>query len=137
MALELFVVDTLVEQRNHGEGLRSLQRQWERLFSDSAPSSAEVARRDREFHETLARWTGNETLVEHLVEINERIHAFRVIEFAQTEVIESTCLQHRRILEALVRGDSTGAREAVRENIESAKNNVASTIKEALARSYS
>ena len=51
-------------------------------------------------------------------------------------MIETTYLQHSRIVEALRNADAQGARKAVHENIENARQNVAATIKEALAKSY-
>jgi len=136
LALELYVVDRLTDLDLEEDSLDRLIASWDREKIGSFTTPEDIAAKDRGFHETLAEWMGNGTLLEQLRTINERIHVFRLIEFAQADVIETTSAQHRHILEALRRRDREGARRAVKENIESARQNVANTIKEALARSY-
>jgi DNA-binding GntR family transcriptional regulator len=136
MALELFVVETLAGGPPESNLLKELQEIWQE--PEVAQTDAETfAGRDREFHETLARLMGNRTLLEQLQNINDRIHLFRAIEFAHPERRVTTREQHNRILEAIGSGNGQRAREALTANIESARNNVEETVKEALARAYS
>lgn len=91
---------------------------------------------DRNVHETPAGWLANETLLDQIRVMNRRMSIFRLIEFQSLEPIRSTCMEHRRILEAIAAGDVAAARECIRQNIQDARDKVATSIKEALARSY-
>jgi DNA-binding GntR family transcriptional regulator len=135
LALELFVVDTLVAEGAGLSELRRLRDQWAGALLEESASA--FASRDRQFHEALATLAGNQTLLEQLKQINERIHVFRMIEFARPDATkEETCVQHREILDAIIDGRREDARRALRLNIESATRNIEASIKEALARSY-
>jgi DNA-binding GntR family transcriptional regulator len=135
LALELFVVETLVAAGGARADLRRLREEWSDAEADQSASA--FAERDRQFHERLAELAGNETLLEQLRGINERIHVFRMIEFAREDATkQETGEQHRRILDAVIGGRRDEARQAMRLNIESASSNIEASIKEALARSY-
>lgn len=136
LALELFVVSRLAAAPPQTRALRELAAAWSPRAAAAIASAEEAARLDRAFHETLAGLMGNATLLEHLRSINERIHIFRLVEFAALDQVESTGVQHRAILAALRARDADAARAAVEENIQRARRKVASLIKEALARSY-
>ena len=136
LAIELFVVERLAEQGGRPEGFTALFDAWDPESCAGTTSAEEFALIDRRFHETLAGWVGNKTLVDQLRVMNDRIHIFRLIEFRNLDEIQVTCIQHRGILEAIAAGDAAAARAALRENIEQAREKVAMLIKEALARSY-
>lgn len=136
LALELFVVSRLAAAPPRASALKELAAAWSPRAAGAMASAAEAARLDRLFHETLAGLLGNATLLEHLRTINERIHIFRLIEFAALDQVQSTGIQHRTILAALRAGDAAAARAAIEENIDRARRKVSSHIKEALARSY-
>ena len=136
LALELFVVSRLAAAPPRASALKELAAAWSPRAAGAMASPEEAARLDRLFHETLAGLLGNSTLLEHLRTINERIHIFRLIEFAALDQVQSTGIQHRAILAALRSGDARAARTAIEENIDRARRKVASHIKEALARSY-
>jgi DNA-binding GntR family transcriptional regulator len=135
LALELYVVESLAARPGRPAALDRLAQSW-REKNVAETEAEEFAAADREFHETLARLLGNQTLLEQLQSINERIHLFRAIEFSHPDRRETTREQHNEILRAIRSGDPRAAREAMTTNIESARNEVAETIKEALARAY-
>ena len=136
LALELFVVESLSRVGVAEEDLESQRRIWMSRESCLNRSVEEFAELDRDFHENLANLHGNRSLLGQLISIDERLHAFRVIEFSNPETKESTRLQHLEIVSAIVLKDVEAAREAVRINIEAAIEHVEASIKEALAHSY-
>ncbi|MBW2602746.1 MAG: FCD domain-containing protein [Deltaproteobacteria bacterium] len=71
-----------------------------------------------------------------LMEINERLSIFRVIDFAKADRIQSTARQHLKVLECINARDIEGAREAIISNIQDSRDNVHTTITEALGRAY-
>ncbi len=136
LALELFVVEQLTRAGISEERLRSQREAWSTKESWINRSVEEFAELDRNFHESLADLYGNQSLLDQLKSIDERLHAFRVIEFSNLETKESTRLQHLDIISAIAARDILAARDAVQINIEAAIEHVEATIKEALAHSY-
>lgn len=138
LALELFVVERLAHRgpAAHGQ-IAALKRTWMGLLKGSSKKDEELARLDTEFHETLAQAAGNESLLQQLRAINERLMLFRIIDFGKTDRAERTCHQHLAILKSITAKDAAGARLAMRRNIEEGRNNVHMAIKDALARSFS
>ena len=96
----------------------------------------DLAELDASFHESLIALIGNETLIRELKAINERLFVFRMIDFGSADRVESTCIQHLNVLDRIAAKDVGGAREAIRMNIESGRNIVHATFKDALARAY-
>jgi DNA-binding GntR family transcriptional regulator len=60
-----------------------------------------------------------------------------MIDLDKKDRAESTCRQHLEILKRIAAKDASGARAAMRLNIEEGRNNVHTAIKDALARAYS
>jgi len=92
-----------------------------------------LAELDTAFHETLSALIGNETLLQNLRSINERLLVFRMIDFDKANRVQSTCEQHLAILSRISDRDGPGARAALRKNIEEGRSIVRNTMKEALA----
>lgn len=136
LALELYVVETLAEQGIDAKRLLPLRRAWEAVRQHPHRPGEELAALDARFHEDLAGLLDNRTLLHQLRTINERLFAIRMLDFEKPGRVESTCLQHLRILARIAAGDSTGARAAMRRNIDSGRINVQTAIKDALARVY-
>jgi len=137
--LESAVVEQLASSDRPGDLLESLARTWGGLGRVSAYAEVEdvdLANEDRVFHEALARATSNRTLFDMLQSINERLHFTRMFDITTVERLWDTCRQHQRILDAIAAGDASAAREAMRLNIEGARQQVKHAIKEALARVY-
>jgi DNA-binding GntR family transcriptional regulator len=137
--LELAVVAQLTARGQPRAALDSLARTWVQLahittFGEAA--GFDLADEDRAFHETLAGATGNRTLADLLRTINERLHFMRMFDITTVERVWDTCFQHQRILDAIGARDGVAAQDAMRQNIEGARQHVRSAIKEALAKAY-
>ena len=138
LALELFVGEKLAGGAVSTEDSRfgELQSFWKDSPNCADRETEEFAERDRNFHEILASMLGNTSLIRHLAMIDDRIQVFRTIEFADRQTREMTCNQHMDILEAILKGDVTATKRAIKINIDTALQNVEEVIKEALVRSH-
>jgi DNA-binding GntR family transcriptional regulator len=137
--LENAVVEQLAAQGMPPEIWEQQSQIWRMLAgvtSYAEVDGAELAQRDRAFHEGLAQATGNRTLHSLLHEINERLHFIRMTDITTVERLWETCRQHLIILEQIAAGDAAAARAAMGENIEGARVHVKSAIKEALSQAY-
>ena len=137
LALELYSVETLAACGAPAEALATLRKAWRAVRLQPRRKGEELAALDTTFHETLAKLLGNETLLQQLRAINERLLVFRMIDFGKPHRVESTCAQHLKILERIGAQDVDGVRKAMRRNIEDGRTIVRTTLKEALARAYS
>ena len=136
MALELYVIERLIQRGYPQKEWDVLRRTWQDMRKAPMTASSDFAARDEGFHETLAAWTGNRTLVLQIRSIDERLHFIRVTDITTTERLRKTCEQHVRILDCIKHKDMKCAREALQMNIEEGRKNVEHAIKEALARAY-
>ena len=136
LALELFAVEALAARGAPGQAIAALGDTWRAVANGPVRKDSELAELDAEFHETLAALAGNETLLNQLKAINERLLVFRMIDFGKAERVDSTCDQHLEVLERIAARDAAGARVAIRRNIEDGRTIVGQAIKEALARAY-
>jgi DNA-binding GntR family transcriptional regulator len=136
MALEIYVIERLIQRGYPQQEWDMLRRTWQDMRKAPMTASSDFAARDEEFHETLATWTGNRTLLHQICSIDERLHFIRVTDITTPERLRKTCEQHLRILECIKNKDMECAREALQMNIEEGRKNVDHAIKEALARAY-
>src|SRR6185503_13801816 len=119
LALEVHAIGKLAERGGPPETLLALRKTWEAIRKKPARRKGEdMAALDTTFHETLSALIGNETLLQHLKSINERLFVFRMIDFDKPHRVESTCTQHLAVLDRIAAKDVRGAREALRKNIE-------------------
>ncbi len=139
LALELYTVERLARKdlpmQDQSE-LEDLKHTWAALQKESSKKPEEFAILDTLFHDTLARTLGNTSILRTIRTINERLTLFRMLDFESPERAERTCRQHLEILNRIMAKDVTGARHAMQENIESGRNTIQATIKDALARAY-
>lgn len=136
LALEIYVIERLIQRGYPQPEWETLRRTWQELRKAPMNASSDFAARDEEFHEMLATWTGNRTLLQQLRAIDERLHFIRMTDITTTERLRKTCEQHLRILDCIQNKDMECAREALQLNIEEGRKNVEHAIKEALARAY-
>ena len=136
LALELFVVENLAERGVAPEVLASIRRPWHEIRRDPKRKGEEMAGLDARFHESLSELLGNETLLQQLRAINDRLFVVRMIDFGKAHRIESTCAQHLKILARIAARDSAGARKAMLRNIEDGRAIVRAAIRDALARAH-
>lgn len=136
MALETYVIERLAQGSYPEKEWKELYRAWQNLRKATLTSSADFAQLDEAFHEQLAYWTGNRTLLQQIRSIDERLHFIRVTDITSTGRLRKTCEQHLRILDCIKEKNVDCAREALQINIEDGRKNVDHAIKEALARAY-
>ena len=136
MALELYAIETLAINGAPPKALSALKETWLAVGRNEYGTREELAELDTAFHETLAGLIGNDTLLQQLRAINERLLVFRMIDFDKEDRVETTCQEHLAILDKVAAQDAAGAREAIRKNIEAGRAIVKATLKEALARAY-
>ncbi len=136
-ALELHVVEQLAASGARRSELAGLKREWKAILASAPKKGEELAQLDARFHETLAELGGNRMLLADLRRINERLLVLRMIDFGRDRRSETTCHQHMKVVERILAGDAGGAREAMRHNIDDGRNNVNTSIKDALANAFS
>jgi len=136
LALETHVIERLTKADYPSAEWDELYRTWEGLTKVDMATTSDFARLDEEFHEKLAIWTCNKTLLQQIRSIDERLHFIRMTDITTAERLKATCEQHLRILDCIKEKDIECAREALQRNIEDGRKNVDHAIKEALARAY-
>jgi DNA-binding GntR family transcriptional regulator len=136
-ALELHVVEQLAASGVKRGELASIKREWKAILAAAPKKGEELAQLDARFHESLAELGGNRMLLADLRRINERLLVLRMIDFGRDRRSDTTCHQHMKVVERILAGDAVGAREAMRHNIDDGRENVNTSIKEALANAFS
>lgn len=136
-ALELHAVEQLAASGAKRAELEALRREWKAILSAAPKKGEELAQLDARFHETLAELAGNRMLLADLRRINERLLVLRMIDFGRDKRSDTTCRQHMKVVERIIARDAPGAREAMRHNIDDGRDNVNTSIKEALANAFS
>lgn len=136
-ALELHAVEQLAVSGAKRPELEALRREWKAVLSGAPRKGEDLAQLDAKFHETLAELAGNRMLLADLRRINERLLVLRMIDFGRDKRSDTTCRQHMKVIERIVAGDAPGAREAMRHNIDEGRDNVNTSIKDALANAFS
>lgn len=136
LALESQIVGSLAQKGLSQEDFILLQNPWLNDSSLAAKSTSELAALDEAFHAGLAKAHGNSLLFQHLIAINERLFAFREIDFAQHARVDSTCKEHLGILHAILSRNAEDACRLIGRNIYSGLGNVESVIIQLVARSY-
>ena len=136
-ALELHAVEQLAASGAHRAQLEALRNTWKAILRAAPKKGEELAQLDARFHETIASLAGNRMLLADLHRINERLLVLRMIDFGRPKRAGTTCRQHMKVIERILAGDTPGAREAMRQNIDEGRDNVNTSIKEALANAFS
>jgi DNA-binding GntR family transcriptional regulator len=139
LALELFVVAELAEHGMDEATWRQLYTTWQALLAhppQPALADGQLAHEDAAFHEALAQATGNRLLFDQLRQIDERLYFTRRSDITNEERLRITCQQHLQILDAIRARDVTVAQRALRTNVQYGRDNVAQSLKEALAQAY-
>lgn len=108
-ALERFALRRTADgEVAHDESLvRALRSDWADLDAPARDDEVDgdFVLLDEDFHERLAAAAGNESLVDHLHKVNERIRIVRMQDFLSAERVELTIAQHLGVLDALLDAD--------------------------------
>jgi DNA-binding GntR family transcriptional regulator len=136
LALELYIVEWLSIHGMKKDEWSRLVEVWTNIDIDDDVEFYDVAKLDEEFHETLASAVGNSALIREHRGINERLHFLRMKDITTPERLLSTCEQHLEILRCIDSNDSSGARKALRLNVDSGRENVEAALKDVIAKAY-
>lgn len=112
-------------------GLEELEARWVSVPASPDPDP-ELVFADEQFHESLARLSGNRSLVHHLHSINEHIRIIRVNDFGMPHRIADTYRQHRQLLEAIRSADEVLALQRLRDHVWESQANVRRAAERAL-----
>lgn len=87
--------------------VRELQADWQEIDAPAVDDEVDgdFVLLDEDFHERLAASAGNESLVEQLHKVNERIRIVRMQDFLSASRVELTVEQHLGVVEAVLAGD--------------------------------
>jgi DNA-binding GntR family transcriptional regulator len=135
-ALELYAIQIVAEKKLGTETISALRKTWKAVKAKPDRDAETLARLDLTFHETLVGLLGNRTLSQKLKEINERLFAFRLIDFGKPQRVSTSCDEHLKVLNCLRDGDASGSREALMNNIEGSRSTARLALLESLSSSY-
>lgn len=130
--IEIFQIRSSLEHLSISLMLeRNIRQQWvrleeivlnqEKLIEKSDPK--EFIRLDREFHNTIANFSGNGLLVEMLQKLEDRLLRLGLQSVQNSERYQETICEHKKILEALQQGKAEAVQamdlhlEATKENL--------------------
>lgn len=136
LALEIQVVRSLADKGLPQQVFSELHARWSNPDALADASISTLAGYDEAFHNALAATHGNRLIQQQLNTINERLYAFREIDFSKPDRVTSTCAEHERLLAAIVARDAATAINLIRKNIHSGLGNVETAIVHLVARSY-
>lgn len=106
-------------------GLADLQKELDHFEAviREGENSVELAAADRQFHILIVRESKNQLLYQFYLQTSELFMQYSTRSFTlmNTTVIQ-TLKEHKKILEAIRSGDADGAREAITEHLNIAKN---------------
>ena len=85
---------------------------------------------DSEFHNTIFRASGSRHLNKILSDLHKNIKAYRRLSLKNTDRAEKSILEHREILEAILRRDTDEAERLTSIHVEQALLNFENKIKE-------
>ena len=97
------------------DALGRLHAEMSGLPDGRAPTYSEFARKDAEFHATIAQASGNAFLADALARLRTHVHIFRLVSHVRVTA-EAIC-EHTELIAALERGDAAGSRKSMREHI--------------------
>jgi len=125
-ALETLAVENCIKKINEKQldGLENILEEFEAALSKDNFKKCNIL--DSKFHLEIAKVSNNKKLIEFLGEIEDFMHIARAIEKkAQPKIKnELTLKEHKAILEAVRNKDTEKAREAIRVNIRTMKENL-------------
>ncbi len=136
IALESYAIQLICRNGMDEVRMEELRCFWVDIGSRLPDAATTVAAADEEFHELLAKLTGNRTLLAMLKSIDQRIHFVRLADITNADRVRATCSDHIELLDAIAGRDEARAGEVLRKNIDGGRLSVEHAIKEALANAY-
>jgi DNA-binding GntR family transcriptional regulator len=99
-------------------------------------TATECAQYDEQFHEHIARLSGNAELLRMLQTVNARIHYLRLISMEQEAFRRTTCAEHQAILQAIQQRHSEAAAASMTAHVNLRQDQLVDMLKEGIARLY-
>lgn len=121
-ALESLAARTLCELPDRGRVIESLHKAIDVMEAAEQASLEERIESDMEFHRTLCRLTGNETLLHSWNSLEGSIRMSIMFAGVEKGVSNMNVNRHRDIVAAIETGDASLARKTIREHMDSAAN---------------
>lgn len=87
-----------------------------------------IAKADVDFHDIIVASTGNDRLVAILNNLAEQIYRYRFEYIKDVSQHDRLIEEHRRLLDAILKGDIMAAREASREHIDNQEKSILSQL---------
>lgn len=137
MALETYTAEKLAKRSSQPiEELERLRDAWRSFDLSTPPSAEEIAEKDRNFHDILAKALGNDVMYQQFRQINDRIALIRVMFYnaCGLDKLDVLVSQHIEILDKIRAQDADGARKAMHRNIEVSFRELRRNLNDALNR---
>jgi DNA-binding GntR family transcriptional regulator len=112
----------LAARRLSPQSREALSRLHAEMGGKPLPTYSEFARKDAEFHATIAEASGNAFLADALAKLRTHVHIFRLV--FHTRVTTEAIGEHTELLAALQRGDAAGSKRSMREHILASRSRV-------------
>lgn len=121
---------SLACERITKEGQKTLEDLHDKFVqSVSTNDILEIAEKDEQFHDGIFRATNNDRLVTIINNLREQFYRYR-LEYVKDISSRSTLItEHKKLMEAIFAGDSTQARQLMREHLLHQLDAVISTIR--------
>ena len=97
------------------EVIKGVNEEYEAALRDK--DKEKMIQSDTHFHNLITQGSGNEYLIDILLDLQEQVLRFRYIYFKSTKRAEEVVNEHRNILEALENRDAEAARTFCKEHI--------------------
>lgn len=123
-ALESLAARTLCELPDRMRAIESLHLAIDAMENGQDASLEERIESDMEFHRTLCRLTGNETLLHSWTALEGSIRMSIMFGGLEKGVKNMSVKRHRDIVAAIETGDASLARQTIREHMDTAADNL-------------
>lgn len=141
--VRIVLEDLIVRRAAAGDraALDALDAEWRALRAQHRDDPAAVldagtafVHRDEDFHERVARASGNTVAATMLEDINARIRILRIHDFTRPDRIAATIVEHLELLDAIRAGEADAAAGFMRAHVERSAAIVREQIGEILSR---
>jgi DNA-binding GntR family transcriptional regulator len=123
-ALESLAARTLCELPDRTQAVATLHRKLEVMEAAQEASLAERIESDMEFHRTLCRLTGNETLLHSWTSLEGSIRMSIMFAGLEKGVKNMSVDRHRDIIVAIETSDAALVRKTIRDHMDTAADNL-------------
>lgn len=104
---------------------------WLHLMEEGAERGERVVEYDSAFHVSIARATGNHTLVQLIGALTEALRESRELSFAPYDAVQTALAGHRAIVEALRAHDPAKARRAMGRHLDEVERLIRASLTQA------